>query len=130
MKPRILIVDADEAITQQLFWTLSDEYEVVTANDLQTAVRRATTYQPVVSILDLHLPPILDSREIGLRLVEYIKAHVTDAKVIVISAAEGSEIQENCVSVGADEFLYKPFETEQLRAAMRRVAPQQNLDVA
>ena len=46
MKPRILIVDDDEAITQQLFWTLSDDYDVVTANDMQTAVRRATIYEP------------------------------------------------------------------------------------
>lgn len=130
MKPRILIVDADEAITQQLFWTFCDEYDVITASDLQTAVRRASIYQPVVSILDLHLPPILDTREIGLRLVEYIKGNVTDAKVIVLSAAEDSEIQEHCLSVGADELLYKPFETEQLRAAIRRVAPQQHLDVA
>jgi DNA-binding response OmpR family regulator len=52
MKPRVLIVDDDEAITQQLFWTLSDEYDVVTANDMQTAVRRATIYEPTVSIVD------------------------------------------------------------------------------
>ena len=59
MKPRVLIVDDDIAITQQLFWTLSDEYDVMTANDLQSALRRATIYEPEVSILDLHLAPIL-----------------------------------------------------------------------
>jgi len=57
MKPRILIVDDDEAITQQLFWTLSDDYDVVTANDLPSAVRRVKVYEPAISILDLHLPP-------------------------------------------------------------------------
>ena len=51
MKPRLLIVDDDVAVTQQLFWTLCDEYEVMTANDLQTAVRRATIYEPAVSIV-------------------------------------------------------------------------------
>ena len=61
MKPRILIVDDDSVITQQLYWTLCQEYDVVTANDLQTAIRRATFYKPDVSILDLQMPPERDS---------------------------------------------------------------------
>ena len=130
MKPLILVVDDDEAITQQLFWTLCDDYDVVTANDMQTAIRRATIYNPVVSILDLHLPPLLDSPEIGLRLVEYIKAHVPDAKIIVITSEDAAETQRACFAVGADEFLDKPFEIEQLLAAMRRMAPIQHFDVA
>ncbi len=130
MKPRILIVDDDEAITQQLFWTLCDDYEVMTANDMQTAVRRATIYEPEVSILDLHLPPKVESPEVGLRILEYIKAHVPDAKVLVISSADSIETHKACYAAGADEFLDKPFETEQLLAAMRRMAPRQALDVA
>ena len=123
MKPRILIVDDDEAITQQLFWTLSDDYEVVTANDLQTAVRRATIYEPVLSIVDLHLPPEVDSPEVGLRILEYIKSHFPDSKVLVMSSASGIETRKACFAVGADEFLDKPFETEKLLSTMRRMAP-------
>ena len=123
MKPRILIVDDDEAITQQLFWTLSDDYDVVTANDMQTAVRRATIYEPVVSILDLHLPPEVDSPEVGLRILEYIKSHFPDSKVLVMSSASGIETRKACFAVGADEFLDKPFETEKLLSTMRRMAP-------
>jgi len=123
MKPRILIVDDDEAITQQLFWTLSDDYDVVTANDMQTAVRRATIYEPVVSILDLHLPPEVDSPEVGLRILEYIKSHLPDSKVLVMSSAGGIETRKACFAVGADEFLAKPFETEKLLSTMRRMAP-------
>ena len=123
MKPRILIVDDDEAITQQLFWTLSDDYDVVTANDLQTAIRRATIYEPVVSIVDLHLPPEVDSPEVGLRILEYIKSHLPDSKVLVMSSASGIETRKACYAVGADEFLDKPFETEKLLSTMRRMAP-------
>jgi DNA-binding NtrC family response regulator len=130
MKPRILIVDDDDAITQQLFWTLCDDYEVMTANDMPTAIRRATIYEPSVSILDLHLSPAVESPEVGLRLLEYIKAHVPDAKVLIVSSAASIETQKACYAAGADGFLDKPFETEQLRAAMRRIAPQQILDVA
>jgi DNA-binding response OmpR family regulator len=130
MKPRVLIVDDDDAITQQLFWTLSDEYDVMTANDMPTAIRRATIYEPVVSILDLHLPPVVESPEVGLRILKFIKGHVRDAKVLVMSSADTKETQKACYDVGADEFLDKPFETEQLLAAMRRMAPQRALDFA
>ena len=123
MKPRILIVDDDDAITQQLFWTLSDDYDVVTANDLPSAVRRATIYEPAVSILDLHLPPEVESPEVGLRVLEYLKTHLPDSKVLVMTSANGMETRNACYAVGADEFLYKPFDTEKLLSTMRRMAP-------
>lgn len=122
MKPKILIVDDDDAVTQQLFWTLCDDYDVVTANDLQTAVRRARIYEPDISILDLHLPPSSDSPEIGLRIIEYIKSHIPASKVLVM-AASGVEKERACSEVGADGFLDKPFDVEHLLATMRRMAP-------
>ena len=123
MKPRILVVDDDEAITQQLLWTLSEEYEVMVANDMQTAVRRLMIYPPDVSILDLHLPPEVDTVEVGLRVLEYIKSHVPKSKVLVISASNEMQTRKVCYAVGADEFLGKPFDTEQLLATMRRMVP-------
>src|SRR6266542_3859455 len=123
MKPRILIVDDDESITQQLFWTLNDDYDVVTANDMQTAVRRAKIYEPTVSILDLNLSP-----EVGLRILEYLKAHLPESKVLVMTSASGIETRNACYAIGADEFLDKPFEMEKLLATMRRMAPR-SLDI-
>ena len=123
MKPTVLIVDDDEAITQQLFWTLCDDYNVVTAHDLQTAVRCATTYEPDVAILDLHFPPTADAPDIGLRILEYLKAHVPQSKVLVITSSSAIEAQKASYASGADEFFNKPFDTERLLATMRRLAP-------
>jgi CheY-like chemotaxis protein len=129
MKPRILIVDDDEAITQQLFWTLSDDFDVVTANDLPSAVRRVTVYEPAISILDLHLPPATESPEVGLRILEYIKAHLPQTKILVMTSADGRDVREACFAFGADAFLNKPFDTEVLISTMRRMAPH-SLDLA
>jgi DNA-binding NtrC family response regulator len=129
MKPRVLIVDDDVAVTQQLFWTLCDEYEVMTANDLQSAVRRATIYEPSVSIVDLHLPPVVDSPEVGLRILGYLKDRLPHSKVLIISSSADVGMQEACFANGADEFLDKPFEIEQLLAAMRRISPEPQLDL-
>ena len=128
MRPTVLIVDDDEAITQQLFWTLSEDYEVVTANDMQTAARRARIYEPDVAILDLHVPPTLDSPEVGLRILDYLKAHVPQSRVVVISSSNDIESQKACYARGADEFFDKPFDTEKLLATMRRLAPLRQLD--
>lgn len=129
MKPRILIVDDDEAITQQLFWTLSDDYDVVTANDLPTAVRRATVYEPDVSLLDLHLPPETRTPAIGLRVLDYLKAHLPETKVVVMTGSDTREVRDACAAGGADGFLNKPFDTERLIAMMRSIAPH-SLDLA
>jgi DNA-binding NtrC family response regulator len=130
MKPRVLIVDDDVAITQQLFWTLCDDYEVMTANDLQSALRRATIYEPAVSILDLHLPPTADSPEVGMQILGFIKDRFPASKVLVVSSASDMEMQNACYKEGADGFLGKPFEVEHLLAAVRRHAPEYRLDAA
>ena len=124
MKPRVLIVDDDVAITQQLFWTLCDDYEVMTANDLQSALRRATVYEPAVSILDLHLPPVLDSPEVGMRILGYLKDRLPHSKVLVISSAADEKMRVACFANGADEFLDKPFEIDKLLAVVRRIMPE------
>jgi DNA-binding NtrC family response regulator len=128
MKPKLLIVDDDVAITQQLFWTLCDDYDVMTANDLSTAVRRATIYEPEVSILDLHLPPTLDSTEGGIRVLEFIKGRFPRTKVLVISSDATTETQQACFDGGADGFLDKPFEVEHLLSTVRRYALEHRLN--
>ncbi len=124
MKPRVLIIDDDRAITQQLFWTLCDDYEVMTASDLQSAVRRATIYEPAFSILNLYLPPVLDTPEVGLQVLEFIKSRFPHSKILVISSDANAETQKACFEGGADSFLDKPFEIENLLAAMRRITSQ------
>ena len=130
MKPRLLIVDDDAAITQQLFWTLIDEYEVIAASDLQSALRRTMIYAPDVAILDLHLPPLTDSPDVGMQILDYLKAHVPESKVLVISSEGNAETQRTCFQHGADGFLDKPFETEQLLSMLRLLAPERHFDMA
>jgi DNA-binding response OmpR family regulator len=127
MKLRVLIVDDDEAITQQLYWTLSEEFDVVMANDMQTAIRRVVFHKPDISILDLQLPPELDSPKVGLRLLEYIKGHLPESRVLIMSSNADEEIQKACYTAGADDFFDKPFEVEQLLASICRVTPMHRL---
>ena len=122
MKPKVLIIDDDVTITQQLFWTLCDEFEVLTANSLSSAIRRATIYEPDISILDLHLPPTLDAPDTGLRVLEYVKQQLPSSKVFVVSSGASPELQRDCIRRGADGFLFKPIDVERLLETVRRTA--------
>jgi DNA-binding response OmpR family regulator len=128
MKPRILIVDDDSHITQQLYWSLCDEYDVVTANDMQTAIRRATFYKPDISILDLHMPPEKDSPASGLRLLEFIKGHLK-SKVLIMSSNTEPGVRTACLSKGAEGFFAKPFELEDMLASICRLTPVHRLEL-
>src|ERR671926_527763 len=120
MKPKVLIVDDDVAITQQLFWTLCDEFEVMTANGLSSAIRRATIYEPDVAILDLHLPPTLDAPDTGLRILDFVKSHLPNSRVFVASSAADAEVRRDCARRGADGFFDKPLDVARLLSTVRR----------
>ncbi|MFN2529860.1 MAG: response regulator [Pyrinomonadaceae bacterium] len=129
MKPRILVVDDDHAITQQLYWTFSDEFDVITANDLQTAVRRTTFYRPDISILDLQMPPAADAPDIGMRLLQFIKGHLPESRVLIMSSAASPEARDACYAAGAEAFFEKPFEIEEMLATIIRLAPFHRLEL-
>jgi DNA-binding response OmpR family regulator len=129
MKPRILVVDDDEAITQQLYWTLAGEYDVITANDLKTAIRRATFYKPDVSILDLQMPPAEDTPIVGLQLLEFIKGNLPNSRVLIMSSNDESEVQKACFDAGADGFFDKPFAVEAMLATICRLIPVHRLEL-
>lgn len=130
MKPKVLIIDDDVAITQQLFWTLCDEFEVMTANNLSTAIRRTNIYEPDVSILDLHLPPTLDAPDTGLRILDYVKSHLPASKVFVASSDPSIEMRKDCLARGADGFFDKPLDIERLVSTVRRAALSRRLIAA
>jgi len=129
MKPRILIVDDDSVITQQLYWTLCEEYDVITANDLPTAIRRATFYKPDVSILDLQMPPERDSPASGMKLLGYIKGHLHQSKVLIMSSNCTADTREACLAAGADGFFAKPFRIEDMLASIVRLIPVHRLEL-
>lgn len=128
MKPRILIYDKDQAITRQLFWTLCENYDVVTANDLQTAMRRASAYEPAVAVLDLNAPAAPGYEDAGLRILQYVKTLFPKSRILGMTSEVFPKTKKKYLSLGVDELLDKPFDTEQLLDSLRRLAPLRSLD--
>jgi two-component system, NtrC family, response regulator len=116
----ILVVDDDEAIRTQMKWALSKDYEVVQAEDRAAAIEAYVKHKPVVTLLDLGLPPRLNDAEEGLAALSEILNLNESAKVIVVSGQSEKKNALQAVGAGAYDFLYKPVEMDELKLVLRR----------
>ncbi|HEV8397381.1 MAG TPA: PEP-CTERM-box response regulator transcription factor [Vicinamibacterales bacterium] len=119
-KSRLLIVDDDEDIRTQMKWALVQDYEVFQAGDRVEALAAFTTDRPIVTLLDLGLPPRPNEPAEGLLALSELLAVDPLAKVIVISGQGDKDNALHAVGAGAYDFLCKPVDMDELRLVLRR----------
>src|SRR5579872_1982711 len=108
---RILEVDDERRIRELLELSLSHHgYEVRSAADGQAALAVAKEWEPDAVILDVMLPKID-----GISLLPMLR-RVTDAPVIMLSAKGEVEDKVSGLTHGADDYISKPFEIDELLA--------------
>lgn len=118
----VLAVDDDPAILRTMSINLRARgYEVETAADGRSALQIVDERMPDLVILDLGLPD-LD----GIAVLKSLRAF-TQVPVIVLSARHEADDKVEALDEGADDYVTKPFDLEELfariRAAIRRSAP-------
>jgi DNA-binding response OmpR family regulator len=112
--PRVLVVEDDEEIAQVLQRSLRlDGYEVRLAADGEAALDAAAAYRPDLVILDLGLPR-LDGMEVARRL-----RAADDVPILMLTARDALEARVEGLDAGADDYLIKPFERQELLARLR-----------
>jgi two-component system NtrC family response regulator len=115
----LLIVEDDPALQKQMKWSL-DRYEVVTANDRDSAIAQLRRYEPAVITMDLGLPPEPDAPTVGLDLLKEVLSLTPDAKVIVVSGQHDRANALRAISLGAYDFCEKPFDPDTLSLIVER----------
>jgi two-component system, NtrC family, response regulator len=120
MKPRLLIVDDDEDIRTQMKWALAQDFEVALAGDSPEAVAAFTADHPIVTLLDLGLPPRPNEVEEGLAALSRLLALDPLAKIIIVSGQGDKENALRAVGAGAYDFLCKPVNMDELRLLLQR----------
>lgn len=120
MKPKLLIVDDDEAIRTQMKWALQEEYEVLSAEDGKEAVAIFNEERPIITLLDLGLPPRPNEPDEGLAALAQLLGVDRQAKIIVISGQGEKQNAIQAVGAGAYDFLCKPVDVEELKPILRR----------
>lgn len=116
---RVLVIDDDPQLLRALRITLrAAGHEVDTAPDGRTALDRAADAPPDVIVLDLGLPD-LDGTEVLAALRPWYTG-----PVLVLSARADSQDKVRALDAGADDYVTKPFDMNELlarlRAALRR----------
>ncbi len=119
MTARILVVDDDPDIVQFVRVNLELEgFDVTTANDGHQAVTSALTTAPDVVVLDVMMPG-LD----GLNVLKQLRTHpaAANTSVILLTAKALPEDRVAGLELGADDYITKPFDINELVARVKAV---------
>jgi len=113
-RPRVLVVEDDIDIAGVLRRSLDKEgYEVRVADDGEVALEESGVFEPDAVVLDLGLPR-LDGVEVCRRLRED-----GDVPILILTARDAVDSRVEGLDSGADDYLVKPFEREELLARLR-----------
>jgi len=118
--PRILVIDDEPSIVKLVTAYLKPEgYDVQTAADGTTGLKAARAFKPDIVILDIMLPG-MD----GLELLQHLRRE-SQTYVILLTAKTEETDKIVGLSVGADDYVTKPFSprelTARVKAALRRL---------
>jgi len=125
---RIFVVDDEKDLTDLLHYQLGKEgFEVKFANNPFEALGKARDFNPDLIILDVMMPD-LD----GFQLLRMIRSDnlLQKVPVIMLTAKSGVEHRIKGLEQGADDYLGKPFDSQELvlriRSILKRLADQTN----
>jgi DNA-binding response OmpR family regulator len=112
---RVLVVEDDHALGSLLKQGMELEgHQAVLAEDGDAALVRVAEEHPDLVLLDLSLP-----RRDGVEVLAQMRAHHEDAAVLVLSGRADRNVRVQCLDLGADDYLAKPFSLFELRARCR-----------
>lgn len=113
-EPVVLVVDDDRPVARMVAATLSIEgFQVAIANDGVEALESVESRAPDAIVLDLQMP-VLDGREV----FKTLRTRGLTVPVVILSAYGAEAAQQE---LGAEGFVNKPFDPEDLIAALRKV---------
>ena len=113
-KPRVLVVEDDNEIADVLRRSLRIEgYDVHVAGDGREALDDASVFEPDAVVLDLGLPG-MD----GIDVSKQLRAD-GDVPILMLTARDALDSRVEGLDSGADDYLVKPFERDELRARLR-----------
>ncbi|MFD6417403.1 response regulator transcription factor [Streptomyces sp. NPDC060194] len=112
---RVLIVDDEPAVREALQRSLAFEgYAVEVAVDGVDALARIESYRPDLVVLDIQMP-----RMDGLTVARRVRAGGSELPVLMLTARDTVGDRVTGLDAGADDYLVKPFELDELLARVR-----------
>ncbi len=113
---QILVIDDDERLRQLLTRFLNKKgYYVIAAVDAQHARQLLTCFDIDLVILDLMMP-----KESGLEFAKWFSQYYT-APILMLTAMDSAQDRITGLETGADDYLTKPFETQELLLRIKNI---------
>lgn len=114
--PKLLVVDDDPATAQLIRQWFADSMEVLDAPDGRRGLEQAFKIRPDLLLLDLRMPG-LD----GIAVAQQLKSdsRTRAIPIVVLSARRDTESKVEAFSAGADDYMTKPFEVQEVEARVR-----------
>ena len=117
---KALVVDDDRVLADLVAFTLRREgFLVIQAQDGETAIRKWSEEEPDIIILDLNLPNAVPPLS-GFDVLKHIRK-VGNTPIILLSVRSEEEDIVKGLSLGADDYIHKPFSPRQLVARAQAV---------
>ena len=115
-EPLILAVDDEVGIQRLIKLELSSQgFRVVTASGGEEALRLAEQQRPDIAVLDIVMPDMS-----GLEVMRKLRER-TGIPIILLTAKDNDADKVRGLELGADDYLVKPFNPEELSARVRAV---------
>jgi len=126
MKKNILIVDDEQMILAMQKRYLEDEhYQCFTADSYSNALIALEQDRIDLALLDINMPG-----QSGVELLKEIKKQYPDMVVIMATAADDYNIIDQCLMLGADDYMVKPFSQGRVLVSVRNALEKQRLSFA
>ncbi|MBT5890850.1 MAG: sigma 54-interacting transcriptional regulator, partial [Chromatiales bacterium] len=122
-------MEDDPGLQSQLRWCFED-YEVLIAEDRESALAELRRHEPGVVLQDLGLPPEPEGVSEGLATLQEILALRPETKVIVVTGHGDQENAVRAVGLGAYDFYQKPVDDEILHLIVQRAYQMFDLEQA
>lgn len=119
----ILIIDDDRDLVQGLRLVLENHgYRILTAHDGAAGLEAANQESPNLVIVDMMMP-----KKSGFLVLEALKSKSSPApRVVMMTANEGSRHRAYAESLGADDYLRKPFAMDRFLDCIKSLCPPQD----
>ena len=113
---KILVAEEDPLMSKMLEYRLKiDRYEVIVTHDVSEALKKIEKFHP-----DLVITDIMASFTTGLELVRAVKTRYVTIPIIVLSAPGQANIVMEAFRLGADDYVSKPFNPDELSLRVKR----------
>ncbi len=115
MKKRLLVIEDEKNLMQVLYDSLSDEFEIIKAFDGEEGIEKFYNAGADLVLLDINLPKVT-----GWDICKEIRKN-SNIPVIIMTARDSDADEYNGLSIGADDYITKPFNLKILTLKIKKL---------